>query len=241
MGKVEKIAVLSVLFLIAVILVVSLTTDKPVDKSNAAVLGEKPTTPAVATNDPAAAPGTALSSLVKKDEPVAPVTPPAVVPQPLAIPAGSLIKTTDGLSAGFDANRFLYTWQAGDSYVTLAKKYYGEPAKFTLLQNANEGNNDVQPGTKILVPIFDADSSTLVADEPAAKKDGKKKSAADAPKNTTVSTDGKLHTVKKGESLWKIAKAELNDGNRWKEIYDLNKDKLKTPEALRDGMKLRLP
>ena len=30
------------------------------------------------------------------------------------------------------------------------------------------------------------------------------------------------YTVKKGDSLWKIAKEHLGDGNRWKEIQTLN-------------------
>jgi nucleoid-associated protein YgaU len=75
------------------------------------------------------------------------------------------------------------------------------------------------------------------AEKPAAKS----KTATPPAKNATVSAAGRAHTVKAGESLWKIAKAELGDANRWKEIYELNKDKLKSPEALRDGMQLKLP
>ena len=53
MGKVEKIAVLSVLFLIAVILVVSMTTDNPLQTADAAVLGEKPPAAQTAPQNPA--------------------------------------------------------------------------------------------------------------------------------------------------------------------------------------------
>ncbi len=245
MGRVEKFTVLAVLLLIAIILVVSMTTDNPVDKGKAAVLGEKPSVPVEAPSEaPALAQNEPSNKLLSANVgSTAPTTTPAAAPaatpaapQPLAIPSGSLLKTTAGLSEGFDSQRLLYTWQSGDSYVALAKKLYGEPTKFTLIQNANEGREDIQPGEKILVPVFDVENVVEADLKPATKPEAKKKTVA-AP----VSAAGRTHTVKKGESLWKIAKAELGDGGRWEEIYNLNKDKLKSPEALRDGMTLHLP
>jgi nucleoid-associated protein YgaU len=233
MGKVEKIAVLSVLFLIAVILVVSMTADNPLQTAHAAVLGEKP--PAAQAEPQKSAPDQApglLSATVTSAVPEAPPASPAA----LTIPSGSLLKTTEGLSAGFDSQRLLYTWQSNDSYVKVATKLYGVPAKFSLIQNANEGREDIQPGEKILVPVYDVENVAEAAEKPAAQKPV----AAD-PKAAPLASSGRSHTVKKGESLWKIAKAELGDANRWKDIYELNKDKLKSPEALRDGMQLRLP
>ena len=41
--------------------------------------------------------------------------------------------------------------------------------------------------------------------------------------------------------LARRAKEELGNGGRWKEIYDLNKDKLQTPEAVHKGLELRIP
>ena len=233
MGKVEKIAVLSVLFLIAVILVVSMTTDNPLQTADAAVLGEKPPAAQVQAQNPA--PDQGLNLLSATVSPAVPEPAPAG-PAALAIPSGSLLKTTDGLSPGFDSQRLLYTWQSGDSYVKVATKLYGVPAKFSVIQNANEGREDIQPGEKILVPVYDVENVVEVAEKPAPKK-----TVAEEPKAAPLSASGRSHTVKKGESLWKIAKAELGDANRWKDIYEINRDKLKSPEALRDGMQLRLP
>jgi nucleoid-associated protein YgaU len=246
MGKVEKIAVLTVLFLIALILVVSMTTDNPLNKSKAALLGEQPSVSGLAPSaSPAAAapePGNKLLSATLTPEPAA-ATPAPVAPPALVLPPNSLLKSTEGLSEGYDGQRLLYSWQSGDSYVGLAKKLYGEPTKFTLIQNANEGREDIQPGEKILVPIFDVEN---VVEAAAPKAAPKAKPAAEPAKKSTpgsapVSAAGHTHTVKKGDSLWKIAKAELGDSARWNEIYELNKDKLKSPEALRDGMQLKLP
>lgn len=49
------------------------------------------------------------------------------------------------------------------------------------------------------------------------------------------------YVIQKGDSLWKIAKKELGDGNRWKYLYELNKDKIKNPNKLKAGQKITIP
>ena len=49
------------------------------------------------------------------------------------------------------------------------------------------------------------------------------------------------YTVEKGDSLWKIAREELGDGNKWKEIYEANKDTVKDPGLIYVGQKLEIP
>ena len=49
------------------------------------------------------------------------------------------------------------------------------------------------------------------------------------------------YTVVKGDSLYKIAKAKLGDGSKWKEIYNLNKDKIKDPNVIQIGQVFKLP
>ena len=51
----------------------------------------------------------------------------------------------------------------------------------------------------------------------------------------------KNYTIKKNDSLWKIAKEQLGDGNRWREIYELNKDVIKNPYRLKAGKIILLP
>lgn len=52
----------------------------------------------------------------------------------------------------------------------------------------------------------------------------------------------KSYTVKSGDSLFKIAKLLLGDGNRWKEIYSLNASTIgKKPELIFAGAKLVMP
>ncbi|HEY9766167.1 MAG TPA: LysM peptidoglycan-binding domain-containing protein [Chroococcales cyanobacterium] len=49
------------------------------------------------------------------------------------------------------------------------------------------------------------------------------------------------YTVASGDTLYAIAKKVLGDGERWREIADLNKDRLPNPNVLRIGQVLRLP
>jgi nucleoid-associated protein YgaU len=55
-------------------------------------------------------------------------------------------------------------------------------------------------------------------------------------------TAQKTHTVEGGENLSVIAEQELGDANRWREIYELNKELIgKNPDLIQPGMELKLP
>lgn len=60
---------------------------------------------------------------------------------------------------------------------------------------------------------------------------------ADRPAPATPKT----YTVVSGDCLWKIAKKILGDGNRWREIYNLNTDKISNPNVIQPGQVLTLP
>jgi nucleoid-associated protein YgaU len=55
-------------------------------------------------------------------------------------------------------------------------------------------------------------------------------------------TKTKTYTVDSGDNLSAIAKQELGDANRWREIYELNKDVIgDNPDLIQPGMELKLP
>jgi nucleoid-associated protein YgaU len=59
---------------------------------------------------------------------------------------------------------------------------------------------------------------------------------------STAPASGATYTVRSGDSLSKIAKKQLGDGNRWQEIYALNRDVIgANPDLIKPGQKLRLP
>lgn len=51
----------------------------------------------------------------------------------------------------------------------------------------------------------------------------------------------RTHTVVRGDTLWHIAKRYLGNGARWKEIYNLNKDKIKNPNLIYPGQIFKIP
>ena len=56
-----------------------------------------------------------------------------------------------------------------------------------------------------------------------------------------IKVSTKDYVIKKGDTLWNIADKELGDGKLWKNIYRLNKSKIKDPNKLRSGIKIVIP
>ena len=49
------------------------------------------------------------------------------------------------------------------------------------------------------------------------------------------------YTVQKGDTLSKISKQFYGDANKYKKIFDANKDQLKDPDKIQPGQVLRIP
>ena len=59
---------------------------------------------------------------------------------------------------------------------------------------------------------------------------------------TQTETKTKTYTVDRGDNLSAIAQQELGDANRWREIYELNRDVIgNNPDLIQPGMELKLP
>lgn len=54
-------------------------------------------------------------------------------------------------------------------------------------------------------------------------------------------TQYKVGTVRDGGTLWSIAKMFYGNGQHWDKIYDANRDVLKDPNTIQDGMTLTIP
>jgi nucleoid-associated protein YgaU len=68
---------------------------------------------------------------------------------------------------------------------------------------------------------------------------------ADEPKQAEEGRDEwdstQWHEVKKGETLWKIAEPYYGDGSLYSKIFEANQDRLKNPNLIKAGQKLRIP
>lgn len=79
---------------------------------------------------------------------------------------------------------------------------------------------------------------TIVERSPAKRNRDRKKSSPNRGKASNQRRD-KVHVVKAGETLSRIAADELGNANRWKEIASLNN--IRDPRAIKPGQRLRLP
>lgn len=107
----------------------------------------------------------------------------------------------------------VYTVKKGDTLSKIASKY-GTTYQVLAEYNGIKNPNVISVGQKIKIPA--ADSSTEV---------------------TSTPTD-RTYTVKKGDSLWKIAVQQLGNGSRYTEIKTLNGLKNNTIHA---GQVLKIP
>ena len=55
-----------------------------------------------------------------------------------------------------------------------------------------------------------------------------------------VSTE-RMYIVQSGDSLSKISRKFYGDANKWKQIYEANKDVVKNPDLIQPGWRLRIP
>jgi nucleoid-associated protein YgaU len=65
-------------------------------------------------------------------------------------------------------------------------------------------------------------------------------SSSTAP-STPAADRERSYTVVAGDSLSKIAQREYGDANKWRAIFDANRDKLKDPDRIYPGQVLALP
>ncbi|MCD6404764.1 MAG: LysM peptidoglycan-binding domain-containing protein [Planctomycetes bacterium] len=127
-----------------------------------------------------------------------------------------------------------YVISRGDTLQTISKNFYGTTTKWKLIQDANPDaipNADVlKVGTKIVIPAVPG--AALRAQPPVTP-------SGTAPREAPAG--GRIHRVAQGDTLYSIAKQYYGDGNKWKKIYEANKDQLPNANALKVGQELTIP
>jgi nucleoid-associated protein YgaU len=266
MGKFEKIVVLAVLFLVTLILVVSMNTGELEGVPHAAIgggveLGEPALTAepvsAAELEAPDEAPvevlevapvsfdpsGALLSGQVEAlavVEASSAVEAPAVVEasavEASAVEAmeaasglsdGALLITLEGLVETPEPGHYWHTCAEGDTYKSLARLYYGDPSFYALLQHVNDAWGSAPVGDTVIIPAFDVRVSPR----------GRRVRHVDPQPIGS----GVTYRVLEGDNLWKISVKHYGKGTKNLEIYEANRDVLKSEDALRPGMLLQIP
>jgi len=131
-----------------------------------------------------------------------------------------------------------------DSLSAVARKHYGDPAYATGLAQANPGlvrfGGILKPGDRLTLPPLDSPlfKDTLVVGAiqtppPALPQRPSGPTPAPEPIDSI--------TVAANDTLSGLAARYLGSSQRWDELLAANRNVLQRPEALREGMVLRLP
>lgn len=137
---------------------------------------------------------------------------------------------------GTSASASTYEIQDGDNYTSIAREEYGHDKYAQLIQQANPeyDPNRLPIGKPLRLP------PKAEFDKQISRKAGapdKKKIAADAQGRAGRAS----YVVAEGDTLTKIATNVLKDAKRWPEIYELNRDRLESPDVVPEGIELRMP
>ncbi|PIW16948.1 hypothetical protein COW36_10760 [bacterium (Candidatus Blackallbacteria) CG17_big_fil_post_rev_8_21_14_2_50_48_46] len=147
-----------------------------------------------------------------------------------------------------------YQVKRGDTLSKIAQKQWGSSENYLDIFEANKdvlrNPNDLHIGMTLKIPTppnsVDFPTGTPAAETPAAETPAAETPAAETPAAETPAAETPAPqfqevTVKPGESLSILALRHLGNSERYPEIFEANKDILRTPESLRAGMTLKIP
>ncbi len=93
------------------------------------------------------------------------------------------------------------------------------------LQFTEDTGNGMDVEVKLTLKQYkDVGIKKLVRKKKKSSSNGSKKTTVTVKKHRASKSIAKSYTVVKGDCLIKIAKSQLNDSGRWREIYTLNKN-----------------
>jgi nucleoid-associated protein YgaU len=135
-----------------------------------------------------------------------------------------------------------YEVQAGDSLSRVAARHYGSRSKSVIdaVFDANRATmsspDALKVGQVILLPEIEGVSRQ--SSSPPAQADAGRSAP---PASPAPPTEYRPYQVRKGDRYITIAKEQLGDGSRWREIAELNRDVFPDPAKIRYGVRIRLP
>lgn len=144
-----------------------------------------------------------------------------------------------------------YTIRPGDTFQSIAKDHYGNGNMASAIARANPfvDPRTLRPGRTILLP---ADPSNIQG-RPAATEGkpvgetgvhvGGPDGALPAPasKPASAPAGARRHTVEPGDTLSEISKRYYGTSARARQIYEANRDKLRSEHDLKVGVELVIP
>jgi len=143
----------------------------------------------------------------------------------------------------------IYTVQPADTLSAIAREQYGDDRYWRAIVAANPElkNPDVlTPGQVLKLPPKEQVVSRGSTTPPAgpATPGGTTAGAPGEPRpsGATPPAAGRAtYVVERSDTLISIARNVLGDGSRWREIYELNRERIANPNHITVGLELRMP
>lgn len=149
----------------------------------------------------------------------------------------------------------VYIVAKNDNLTKIARKFYGKPATskgvaqyvdliFQANREALKDRNSVHAGQKLRIPLIDDADNSSRSNSAILAKSGSNATKSKAARSGTNGSTGKKwrwYQVKPKDRYARIAKEQLGDAKRWKDIFELNKDIFPNPDRIRPGVRIRLP
>lgn len=145
-----------------------------------------------------------------------------------------------------------YTVAPGDTLSKIALAHFGNKSRtsvntiFDLNRSMLASPDDLKAGLVLSLPVVEGVVRLVKSEPPKAtpptssnKEEAKKhptKKSAEPPSATYH-----WYQVKKNDRYASIAREQLGDAGRWRELHELNKDKFPNPHSIREGVRIKLP
>lgn len=137
--------------------------------------------------------------------------------------------------------------QKGDTLTRIAHRYYGSSSA-QFVNAIFDANRAVVPdpdqlriGDEVVIPALAG-----AASGEAAQSQERVAKQRPAPRNlheerARTDTAARWYQVRKNDRYITIAREQLGDENRWKEIFELNRERFPDPSRIREGVRIRIP
>ena len=143
-----------------------------------------------------------------------------------------------------------YVVQPQDNFWTISRKKYGTARYFRALAELNKSHvpdpTRMRPGAKVSTPpaeILETRFAQFLPKGTAVEvASGERPAGKSGPAGFFTSAEGKpMYRTGEKDTLSNIAARHLGRSSRWIQIYEMNRDKLATPNQLKIGTELALP
>ena len=128
--------------------------------------------------------------------------------------------------------------EPGDALSNIASRELGSVRHMNLIIEANKDQirdaNDIKAGMTLKIPALAVSTTNNVTNASPNRTEVERVLIAPG-------VVAKVHKVQPRDTFTSIARTRLGSERRWKELFELNRDKVRTADALREGIVLVLP